>query len=538
MVMHRVALMIMINFLIALTLSIAMSFNVATAHISATNRRDLYAIKSSKDMRCSFVNERSRRGLTSDVAFQPTEDDNDDDNIGSDDIGMNYTQRKLTGRLSNDTSVINTWRNLCGKINRNRRETQGPISKRLLTVQGGSSSNKKQKKKILILMSDTGGGHRASAQAIDQAVSELFPGKIDVDIVDIWTDHARWPFNRFVPSYRFMAKHPIIWRVFYAYGRFPPTKLFTEIMSRSTCYDQFRRAIERSDPDLVLSVHPLCQHIPIPIIRKMNKMRSNDRLPIPFVTVVTDLGGAHPTWFNKACDLCFVPSEAVRKEALKAGVPTQKIIMHGLPVRPSFWKSSTRTKGEVRADLNLKADVNTVLLMGGGDGVGGLSNIALEIGNTLGTLKESSQMVVVCGHNTGLISQLQSKKWPHNVHAVIKGFLNNIDEYMSASDCLVTKAGPGTIAEAMIRGVPVILSSFLPGQEEGNVPYVVDGKFGIYTGNKPKRISSTVKAWFTDKTLLQDMSARAKKVGVRHSEATRLISRDIGDLILRSEREY
>merc|ERR1711871_545632 len=135
---------------------------------------------------------------------------------------MNYTQRKLTGRLSNDTSVINTWRNLYGKINRHRRETQGPISKKLLTVQGGSSSDKKKKKKILILMSDTGGGHRASAQAIDQAVSELFPGKIDVDIVDIWTDHARWPFNRFVPSYRFMAKHPIIWRVFYAYGRFPP----------------------------------------------------------------------------------------------------------------------------------------------------------------------------------------------------------------------------------------------------------------------------------------------------------------------------
>ena len=117
-----------------------------------------------------------------------------------------------------------------------------------------------------------------------------------------------------------------------------------------------------------------------------------------------------------------------------------------------------------------------------------------------------------------------------------KDIMNNIDEYMSASDCLVTKAGPGTIAEAMIRGVPVILSSFLPGQEEGNVPYVVDGNFGVYTGNKPKRIAFTVKNWFTDKLLLQDMSSRAKEAGVRHSEATRLISKDIGEVVLRNDR--
>ena len=134
------------------------------------------------------------------------------------------------------------------------------------------------------------------------------------------------------------------------------------------------------------------------------------------------------------------------------------------------------------------------------------------------------------------MSQLQAKTWPGKVNAVIKGFLNNIDEYMSASDCLVTKAGPGTIAEAMTRGVPVILSSFLPGQEEGNVPYVVDGKFGVYTGNKPKRIASTVKTWFTDKQVLQDMSAHARQIGVRHSEATRLISKDIGEVVMRNDR--
>ena len=159
-------------------------------------------------------------------------------------------------------------------------------------MSGGNTHKNNGKKKILILMSDTGGGHRASAQAIDQALSELFPGKIDVDIIDIWTDYANWPFNRFVPSYRFMAKYPLIWRVFYAYGRFPPTKLFTEIVSTRSCRNRFQKAIEKSDPDMVVSVHPLCQHIPIPIVKKLNKVRAKENLsPIPFVTVVTDLGG-------------------------------------------------------------------------------------------------------------------------------------------------------------------------------------------------------------------------------------------------------
>ena len=49
---------------------------------------------------------------------------------------------------------------------------------------------------------------------------------------------------------------------------------------------------------------------------------------------------------------------------------------------------------------------------------------------------------------------------------------------MAASNLLVTKAGPGTIAEAMILGLPLVLSTFLPGQESGNVPFVVDGGFG------------------------------------------------------------
>ena len=324
-------------------------------------------------------------------------------------------------------------------------------------------SGKRAKKRVLILMSDTGGGHRASAQAIDRALADLYPGKTEVNIIDIWSDHGKWPFNTFVGTYRFLAKYPILWRGFYAYGYFPPSKFFTERLSTFVCYNNFKKAIESADPDLVVSVHPLCQHIPIPIVQEMNKIRVPSKPPIKFVTIVTDLGGAHPTWFHVGCDRTFVASEAVMQAALKRGLPKDKVVLCGLPIRPSFWKPS-KPKDKLRGDLGLKKSVKTVLMMGGGDGVGGLTNIAVEVGRTLGRFPYPSQMVVVCGHNKIAAQTLSSFTWPKNVNVVVKGFCNNIDEFMSASDCLVTKAGPGTIAEAMIRGLPLVLSSFLPGQ--------------------------------------------------------------------------
>jgi len=308
-------------------------------------------------------------------------------------------------------------------------------------------------------MSDTGGGHRASAVAIDKAMQERIPGKVDVKIMDIWTDHATWPFHNFVPYYRFLAKYPLLWRGMYLYGAFPPTKLFTETWSWLACYKSFRKAIVDADPDLVVSVHPLCQLMPISIVKEMNKVRSPDRLPIPFVTVVTDLGGAHSTWFDRRADLCFVPSEAVRKVALKNRVPETKIVMHGLPIRPAFWKAS-KSKHVLRKALDLTQKVKTVLLMGGGDGVGGLEQIAVQMSNRLGESKKDSQVVVICGHNKRTSDNLKARKYPPNVRVVVRGFQKNIDEFMAACDVLVTKAGPGTYCTGHAPGWSLVPLSY------------------------------------------------------------------------------
>ncbi|KAJ1495857.1 hypothetical protein T484DRAFT_1874993 [Baffinella frigidus] len=196
-------------------------------------------------------------------------------------------------------------------------------------------------------------------------------------------------------------------------------------------------------------------------------------------------------WFNKDVD------------------KPDQIKKHGLPVRAGFWDAASKKKDgskAVKAKLGLK-DVRTVLVAGGGDGVGGLQRVAVSVGENLGTLEGPTQM--------------------GDVNVVVHGFVSNMDEWMIASDCL---AGPGTIAEASIVGLPTMLSGFLPGQEAGNVPYVINAGFGDFS-KEPKKIGETVAHWLSTEDALTEMSRKATEVGRRHARATKEIAVEIASLL-------
>ena len=93
--------------------------------------------------------------------------------------------------------------------------------------------------------------------------------------------------------------------------------------------------MDEHDPDLVVSVHPLTQGLPLHALEK----RDGGRRKTPFATVVTDLGSAHPWWFHRDVDACFVPSAALTRSAKRRGLHRDQIRMYGLPVRPSFWQT-------------------------------------------------------------------------------------------------------------------------------------------------------------------------------------------------------
>lgn len=132
------------------------------------------------------------------------------------------------------------------------------------------------------------------------------------------------------------------------------------------------------------------------------------RREVPFVTVVTDLGSAHPTWFHRDVDACFVPSKAVKKLALKEGLHPSQIRQHGLPIREGFWTEPEDSERlEMRKKLNIKdmryrfymfiqmltsfAVDRTVMIMGGGDGVGKIVKIANAVIEALSQVKRFEQ---------------------------------------------------------------------------------------------------------------------------------------------------
>jgi 1,2-diacylglycerol 3-beta-galactosyltransferase len=193
-------------------------------------------------------------------------------------------------------------------------------------------------------------------------------------------------------------------------------------------------------------------------------------------------------------DKCFVPSDILNQKAQCMGLKPSQIVQYGLPIRRGFWAatddSSSKTpetatgrrrlpflripkeedseskddkKSKLREELGLEKDLPACLIVGGGDGMGGIVQIASALGKKLGESAASAkyQMVVVCGSNKDAQEALKKEDWGPGVRVDIQGFVNNMDEWMNAVDCLVTKAGPGTIAEASICGLPCMLFAFL-----------------------------------------------------------------------------
>ena len=356
--------------------------------------------------------------------------------------------------------------------------------------------------RILILMSDTGGGHRASAQALQAAFAARYPGRFQVEIVDPWTDYTPWPINRMPRMYspivaRALWLWKLLWFVFESERALAAALRLVYLISRN----DLRKVLKDYRPHVVISVHPFMQHVFL-------RLLEDERASIPFVTVVTDLASFHHSWFHARAARCFVASEAAAAAASRHGLNARQVRLLGLPVRPAF-AGSLPDKETARVRLGLPGTGFTVLLLGGGEGMGPVAAIARAVAGRLAEAGTPAQLVVICGRNKRLRQALQRSDWPIPVQ--VCGFVDNMQEWMAASDCVITKAGPGTIAEALICGLPILLSGFIPGQEEGNVSLVVENGAGAYC-DSPDGIAAIVSNWAGGSELAQ-MAANARELG-------------------------
>ncbi|XAR56059.1 Monogalactosyldiacylglycerol synthase [Bertholletia excelsa] len=362
-------------------------------------------------------------------------------------------------------------------------------------------------KNVLILMSDTGGGHRASAEAIRDAFRLEFGDEYRVFVNDVWKEYAGWPLNNMERSYKFLIKHAQLWKV--AFHSTSPRWIHSVYLAAFAAFyaKEVEAGLMEYKPDIIISVHPLMQHIPLWVLKWQGLLKK-----VIFVTVITDLNTCHRTWFHPGVNRCYCPSEEVAKRALLDGLEESQIRVFGLPIRPSFCRA-VLSKDDLRVELEMDPELPAVLLMAGGEGMGPVKQTAKALTESLFNEqleKPIGQMIVICGRNKELASSLQSLEW--RIPVKIRGFERQMEKWMGACDCIITKAGPGTIAEALIRGLPIILNDYIPGQEKGNVPYVVDNGAGVFT-RSPKETSRLVAEWFSTQTEeLKRMSENALKL--------------------------
>ncbi len=330
---------------------------------------------------------------------------------------------------------------------------------------------------LLILMSDTGGGHRAAAEAIAEAMRQLAPSW-SVTVVDFIQRCALPPFNRIGRLYRPTVDHtPWLWAAgFYATASYPATGLVNWFVRLLTAHG-FRRLFRRVRPDLVVSVHPFATDAPARILPTCLSS-------VPFAVVVTDLLTVHPLWFTPHADLYLVPNPQVRRLAERARISSEHIGVTGLPVSLRF-SAPLPPQTTLKARYGLPPDRPLVLLMGGGEGMGPLDKQAQAIAESGLPLS----LMVVAGRNEGLRRRLARQTWP--VPTVVTGFVNDVPHRMAAADVIVTKAGPGTLCEALTAGRPLLVTRSIPGQEAGNVRWIVEEGAGLYTP-RPEDISTAL----------------------------------------------
>jgi 1,2-diacylglycerol 3-beta-galactosyltransferase len=383
-------------------------------------------------------------------------------------------------------------------------------------------------KRILILMSDTGGGHRASAEAIRDAFGERFGRRYQVEIIDLLAQFTLPPHDQVSKAYRFLVDDvPWLYRFIYEVGQRP--ELIAPVMEAAARLLQpfVSRTINKHEPSMILSVHPLMQAIPLDVLKRMGR-------DTPFVTVVTDWITIPPVWFDPRVALCFVPSQEGRRLALQNGLQSHQLHLAGLPIRPAFSRP-LRPKAEMRSELGLVPHVPAALIVSGGEGMGRVHEVARAIAVRLAEGDgeggaPAGQMILVCGRNEELRQQLSRQSWP--IPTTIRGFVDDMWNWMAASDCIITKAGPGTIAEALALGLPVLVNGYIPGQETGNVPYVLKNGAGVYVTD-PWQIAEVIHGWFgPQRRTLEQLADNARRLG-RPEAAFEIVER-ITNLLLPS----
>ena len=380
---------------------------------------------------------------------------------------------------------------------------------------------------LLFLIADTGGGHRAGAMAVARRLELDRPGEFDVHVVDPVAGASPGVLGRTANLYGPMIQHARwAWAALYHATN---SRAAVSLLQRSALRPlrtTLDRLVTTLHPAAVVSFHPLLNHVAAEVVHE------GARPDVPVITVITDLVDVHAGWACRDVDAVVIPSPGGLDRCRRAGISADRCHQLGLPVDSAFARPipDAAERRELRRRLGLAEERFTVLVCSGADGSGRIDRRARAIaasGLDVG-------LAVVCGRNRRVRAELGGLQDGAGRLVPVLGFVDNMADWMRAADLVVTKAGPGTISEALCSGVPLLLTWYIPGQERGNLEWLVDTGAGRYVPGVRELVDEVAELAAPGSPSLAAM--RRAVAAVARPDATERIAALIATMAMRDSR--
>lgn len=312
---------------------------------------------------------------------------------------------------------------------------------------------------VLFLSVSAGGGHVKAAEALREIIEEHHPGSRTL-ILDTLKYTNPMVDKLIVGGYlNTVRKTPQIYGMLYEMSESGEnTHDFTKNVMRLLSY-KIQLFIKEFKPDVIVCTHPFP-------LQMMSVLKKKKKLSIPVVAIMTDYV-CHSFWLHECIDAYVTAHDTMKYQMIDRGILKETIFSYGIPVCRNFLKS--RDRNSILEEFGLE-DKTTFLVMGGSLGFGDIKGIFMSLLNN----KTDLQIVAISGRNSKLKRQLEKYSEDSNKNVKILSFTNQVADLMQISDFIVTKPGGLTIAEALVKKLPMFLISPIPGQEEGNANFLVN----------------------------------------------------------------
>ena len=379
--------------------------------------------------------------------------------------------------------------------------------------------------KILIISSDTGGGHRSAAQAIAEGLQNVWHGDSTVVRTIKAVEDSHHVTDKLVNVYNWMLRNKQHWMkyLYWAVNKIRPE---TREFFHKRCIGYLHGQFDKWCPHVVVSVHPLTQHIVAKILKELHLAEQ-----VPLVTVVTD--PCYGFWKGWACDdvsLYLVANDEARRQLLDYGISENRIKVSGMPVDPKFREIDEADAQTARKAYGLDPDKFTIFLNAGWIGGGNIPQIFKEL--VRGEL--DVQAIFLAGKNEQLRIEAEQIAKHAKFPVKVIGYSNEIEKLMQSANVMISKLGGLTTFEAMACGLPIIADATTKPmlQEAGTVQLISDRGAGILL-KRSADIVPTIRNLIGNSRQYIDM--KAATAGLTMPNSTEYIIREINALLPQTE---